>query len=108
MIFIDHQIPLELFGKLVTVLVKADLIHLFWGAHTGPQTAEGIIDANIDVIRALAEEKFINGSKGEIEISAIDYETGEDDAGEPLDPEEAEEVRRQAREAREAITRRIH
>jgi hypothetical protein len=79
--FSDHQIHIDIFGERVTVVVKADLIRLFRGADTG-QTAEGIIDANIDVISTLAEEKVINGAEGEITIGEADYEGSEDPAEE--------------------------
>lgn len=72
--FEDLELHLEIDCKRVRVCVKADLLHLFWGASGGPQTAEDIVLSNMEVIRALAVEKASASAVRPIEVHAADYE----------------------------------
>lgn len=76
--FADQEIDLNLENERVRVLIKADLIHLLWGAGVGPQFGEGIVLANLALIRALAAEKAEQSNFRPIEISAMDYEQEDD------------------------------
>lgn len=78
--FDDQELDLNLTDERVRVIIKTDLIHVLWGEGVGPQTAEGIVLSNTEIIRALAAEKATQSRNRPIEISAMDYEQ-EDDGG---------------------------
>jgi hypothetical protein len=102
--FTDHELDLSIDGQSRRVRVKADLIHLLWGEGSGPQTAEGIVTANIELIRTLAGMK---AGEGVIEIDEADYE-GEEEADDPRSPEEDREVDRRVQDVRDVQKRRVN
>jgi hypothetical protein len=76
--FKDRDIDLSLHGERRVVRVKADLLLLLWGSETGAQNEEGIVLANLGLIRRLAEMKGRSSSADIIEIGEDDYEGGEE------------------------------
>lgn len=76
--FNDFEYRLPAVEAVVIVRVKADLIHLFWGAGVGPQTEADIVECNRSSLDAIANEKMIGGAvkDGIVEVNAADWESG--------------------------------
>jgi hypothetical protein len=83
--FKDQEIDINLENERVRVRIKADLIHLLWGESVGPHSAEGIVLANMEIIRTLAAGKAEKSGILSIEIGAIDYEQEDQSEDVPLD-----------------------
>lgn len=50
-------------GERQRVIVGADALLFWWGADSGPQTAEGLVAAHIDEITAAVAAKLARGFK---------------------------------------------
>jgi hypothetical protein len=58
--FEDETITIDsVFGPL-KVVVTGEVLHLLWGADTGPQDGKGLIDLHRDLVTQIATMKFEN------------------------------------------------
>lgn len=76
MTFRDYHFPEKVAGVSVVVRVATSALHALWGAHSGPQTARELVDANWELFEDIIAEKFARGemTEGEIAISDCDLD----------------------------------
>lgn len=60
--FSDHVFSIDTAGGAVRVRVTADVLHQFWGEGVGPQTADGLVAANREIIDYALGDKMIAGA----------------------------------------------
>ncbi len=77
MTFNDTEFTLRAANSPIPVRITGDALHCFWGANTGPQTAEGLILKHRAMLEDIVGDKIIAGdvgSDGVVVVNGMDVE----------------------------------